>query len=81
LRERLALRFHQFICADCKAAAHNFRSLVASLRDREPTVPPPPAAMDADADTGSTDQTPTDAAQDEYVDRVMQALERDGVRD
>ena len=57
LRERAALRFHQFICSDCKAAAKNMRSLVLSLRDRTPTA--------------STE----DVVQDDYVDRVMQALE------
>ncbi len=38
LSERTALRVHQFLCSDCKAAAQNMRSLVQSLRDRSPAV-------------------------------------------
>jgi len=81
LRERIALRFHQFICSDCKDAAQNFRALVVSLRDRESAVLSPPPPREADASAESTPESPTDAGQDEYVDRVMQALECDGVRD
>lgn len=34
--ERLSVRFHQFICADCKRAAQNMRALVIGLKDRPP---------------------------------------------
>lgn len=62
LREWAALRFHQFLCSDCKAAATNMRSLVASLRNRLPVVI-------------AAEEAPNDA----YVERVMQALEGEGV--
>lgn len=61
LRERAALRLHQFLCSDCKAAAQNMRSLVQSLRDR------PPAVIAEE-----------DALQNDYIDQVMRALEREG---
>lgn len=78
LRERAALRFHQFICSDCKSAAQNFRSLVNSMRDR------PPVGLDPSAsNTQSAAGTPvqTSASEEAYVDRIMQALEDEAARD
>ena len=32
------MRFHQFVCIDCRVVAKNMRSLVTSLRERTPVV-------------------------------------------
>ena len=58
--DRLSVRFHQFICEDCKQAAANMRALVTSMKNR------PPSAVDSDL---------ADAPDEDYVNRVMAALE------
>lgn len=58
--ERLSVRFHQFICSDCKQAAQNMRALVISLKDRPPVL--------------GKDE-PAEPVSEEYVDRIMATLE------
>ncbi len=60
--ERLSVRFHQFICRDCRIAARNFRALVLSMKNRPPVMAEP-------GDLKAVD--------DEFVDRVMAAMTQD----
>ena len=46
VKDRLALRLHQFICKDCRNAATNMRALVLGLRDRQPAEEHPPVSDD-----------------------------------
>ena len=71
--DRLAVRFHQFICEDCKHAAANMQALVSSMKDR------PPASLAPSDSSKSSSGNATDGVDEEYVDRIMAALnsERD----
>ena len=58
------MRLHYFLCSDCKQAAANMRALVASMQGRPPS---PDALLDDDVS-------------EDYVDRVMQALDEEGLK-
>ena len=60
--ERLSVRFHQFLCEDCKQAAANMHALVSSMKDRPP------------APVSPSESGPEDRVDEEYVDRIMAAL-------
>lgn len=39
LGERVSLRLHQFLCADCRRFAEQMKQLVVSMKDRPPAAP------------------------------------------
>jgi len=62
--DRISMRLHFLVCSDCKRAAANMRSLVASMHGR----PPAPDAVLGDG------------VSEDYVDRVMQALDKQALK-
>ena len=73
LLDRLTVRFHQFMCSDCKQAAVNLGALVGSMKGRPPLVAVPPDENGIQHHSERELEDP-DSIDEEFIDRIMDSL-------